>query len=235
MKWKFSQGKLPPKRVLGGIALAMAALATAWFMAEDADTNRAAIGGDVALSRTDAPFSMAENAHLLFHGAARMSRIIEFDAVAKSRGKTGKSIQVRLKGIDNHYPLYGKLILKEQRGRKIFFTHRRKNLHGAAVDQEVLDALGLKPGEIFRIGKAWFTAQAVIVKEPDRGEIAHPRVMMNLTALKATRLLGTAGPVLYQTRVMLPKDADLEEWRRQLKTTFPHAGWSIRDWREGYE
>jgi putative ABC transport system permease protein len=102
---------------------------------------------------------------------------------------------------------------------------------GAVVAPGLMDRLGIKPGDVIRIGDARLTVRARLVHEPDAisGLIEiGPRVIVAQPALEATGLLGPGVLISYAYRVRLPPGGDVAPVIAQARRDFPDAGWRIR-------
>lgn len=192
------------------------------------------LGGDLEIQQLQHPVDATVTAYIYFNGGI-FSRTADMPAQAKSKKPdTGKRIQVEMKGVDAKYPLYGKLATYSKIHRKnIFFSNWRGRIHGAAVDQGLLDALHIKLNDLFTIGKSTFRVTATIKHEPDRGIGNSPpklRVMTNMAAFKSTGLTRHSKTVRYRYHIRLPEGVDASQWKARMLKQFPDASWTIRDW-----
>ncbi len=102
---------------------------------------------------------------------------------------------------------------------------------GAVVAPALLDRLGIKPGDLIRIGDALLVVRARLEHEPDgiSGLIEiGPRVLVAARALDATGLLQPGVLINYSYRARLPPGADPAAMVAAARTRFPDAGWRIR-------
>src|SRR6185295_7818504 len=95
-----------------------------------------------------------------------VSRAVLLRAIARVPG-TERSALVELKAVDRAYPLYGAVQLEPAMPLTDALAFA-DGAHGAAVDQSLLDRLGLKRGDIVEVGAARFRIAATIAVEPDR-------------------------------------------------------------------
>ena len=97
---------------------------------------------------------------------------------------------VSLKGVSDHYPLQGKLIVKTRSGEaNVSAADLAKNT--VWLDQRVIDELGIELGERIQIGRAELVVTGSVVHEPDRlTQLQHalPRAMVSLETLALTQV-----------------------------------------------
>lgn len=222
----FYQGANGRKRAIW-LALALAAALGLAMLAtgRQGKNPRESLGGDIEII-SSAPLPLGADAYLNFHSEA-LSRVMETTAVAKHREK---KVSVLLKAVDRAYPLYGTLKLDGQKRTQVFARVPHRNMWGAVLDPAALDALGIKPGQRFRIGKVELVAQAIAAAEPDRPQnAALPRVIVSHRALRISGLMDSAD-IVRRTRLRLPENADAGAWRSKFTGSFPYAAWTLRDW-----
>ncbi|MBT5497701.1 MAG: FtsX-like permease family protein [Alphaproteobacteria bacterium] len=190
---------------------------------------RILLGGDVDLTFTHRRAS-AEQLDWLRANTMAISTIVEMRTMARHTD-TNRQRLVELKAVDSRYPLYGGLKLRDDAVLNEALAQSGK-AWGAAVDPRVLEHLGLKFGDLFRIGDVELQVAAVIEREPDRGTRAFrlgPRVITSGGALAATGLEQPGSLIRYHYRLALPLETKLADWRARLQERFPGAGWRIRD------
>lgn len=187
----------------------------------------ALLGGDVELRLTQRRPTAQEREYLDRFG--EVSVITKMRAMAYDLDNSDRSL-VELKAVDEPYPLYGDLVLDPAQSVSDAIQ-ARDGAWGAAVDQTLLDRLGLATGDRFRVGDAIFQVTAVIMREPDRGGDVFslgPRVLVADGSLAATGLIRPGSLVRYHARIRLPADTLPGPWIEQLKQQFPKTGWRIR-------
>ena len=189
------------------------------------------LGGDVDLRLLHRPATLAQKQYIAKSGAS--SEVIEMRAMAHAENTTAtrKRALVELKAVDNSYPLVGNLELDEDAALSAALA-REGNIWGAAVDRNLLGKLGLKLGDVVRIGDARFRLNATITREPDRVASVisfGPRIMVAGAALPETGLVQPGSQIRYRYRVLLPNSANSTDWLSALNGEFPKAGWRIRD------
>lgn len=197
------------------------------------------LGGDVEVSRVGAPGKLSVLAFLSLNGKVTseiMSVRVEVKANEKDTTKEIRPVTAFLKSIDNKYPLYGKMEVTEKTRKNILGSFIHKTINGAVVSRSLLDELGIKSGQHFKIGDKMYVAAAVLVDEPDAPEGSEntPRILTRPKGFNDMLQVNQnyAPDVNYIYRVKLAKKADLDEWRERFQNTFGKEQWQIRDWRD---
>jgi putative ABC transport system permease protein len=107
---------------------------------------------------------------------------------------------------------------------------------GVAVDQAVLDRLGVHVGDRVKLGTQDFEIRAVIAKEPDKigtgGFTLGPRFLIARAALPATGLEQPGSMIYYDYRILLKPGESVPAAKAELNKRFGAAGWHIRDSRD---
>ena len=220
---------------LACLALGVAAIAAAGSTAEAfrrglAQEAREILGGDVAAS-SDRPFTAAERK--AFARAGRVS----YASAARSMAEapSGERRMVELRGVDGAYPLAGQVELADAAGRPVPMSQALApagGVAGAAVEQALLDRLGLRLGQTFTVGNHAFLARAVLVSEPDRltrGFALGPRVLVRLRdfdALGFDKAPGFSGSAV---RLALRGAQSPPEAVQALRRALPGSGLRMRD------
>ncbi len=214
-----------------GIALGVAAVAAVGSVAGAVlDGVRAgarlSVGGDVSLRLFHHPATPEQVAFL--SAAGRHSETAELRPLAH-RADGGAASLVELKAVDETYPLYGAVALEPAMPLSAALE-RRGQRWGAAVDQALLDALGLDIGDPLRLGALTVEIRARVAAEPDRALRAFslgPRVMIARPALEASGLAPPGAQVYWYSRVRLDPGRDAAAWIAEVERRFPDAGWRI--------
>lgn len=215
------------------LALGVAAIAAAGSLnagleqALTADA-RALLGGDVELRRSYQPITEDERVYL--SEIATIADQMELRAMAQTLDGQSNRTLVELKGVDNLYPLYGEVILNPAMplGQALY---RQDGVWGAVVDPNLLDRLGLKIGDVVKVGEAQFRLMAIIEKEPDRVASLFsfgPRFMVDQAAIADTGLIQPGSLVRYSAMLKLDRGIDEAALRTALSERFPQAGWRVR-------
>lgn len=220
---------------LACLALGVAAIAAAGSTAEAfrrglAGEAREILGGDVAVS-TDRVFAARERA--VFARTGRPS----YAAAARSMAEapSGERRMVELRGVDGAYPLAGQVELTDAAGRRLTLADALRpegGIPGAAVEQALLDRLGLKLGQTFTVADKPFLASAVLVSEPDRltrGFALGPRVLVRLGAFDADGFLKAPGFGGQTVRLLIGEGRSPTAVVRRLREALPGSGFEMRD------
>ncbi len=194
---------------LACLALGVAAIAAAGSTAEAfrqglASQAREILGGDLAVTRGAARFTPAERAALAAHRAASPMRRAPRPWPRRRRASGG---WWSCAGSRSAYPLAGKVDLAGAASLAAGAEPRSTASPGAAVEQPLLDRLGLKLGDRFLVGNVPLVARAVLVAEPDRlsrGFALGPRVLTRLAAVEAGGFLSPGLPFGETARIALP-------------------------------
>ena len=218
---------------LACLALGVAAIAAASSTAEAfrrglSQEARTILGGDLAAS-VDRTFTPAERA--AFQAQGRASFAVATRAMAQA--PSGARRLVELRGVDGLYPLAGEVDVRGADGKPIPLPAvfaGRDGLPGAAVEQALLDRLGLKIGQPFKVGNEALVAMAVLAGEPDRmsrGFALGPRVLTGVAAVQAGGFL--EGSLFGETaRIALPEGVDPKAAGQVLQRALP-PGIRLRD------
>jgi putative ABC transport system permease protein len=215
---------------LGVAAIAASGSLKAAFHTALSEDARTLLGGDLDLRLSYQPITAEQRAVLASLG--RLSEGAELRAMARA----DHSRLVEVKGVDAAYPLVGRLELApalpvaaalERRG-----DEGGGDVWGAVADPHLLENLGLKLGDIIRIGDARYELRATITREPDRIATAlsfGPRVMVAAESIAATGLVQPGSLIRWTTKVALHPGAGLAEAKNLLAGRFPDAAWHLRD------
>ncbi|MEQ8252255.1 MAG: FtsX-like permease family protein [Oceanibaculum nanhaiense] len=197
---------------------------------------RAGIGGDVSLRlyhRPPPPEHLA-----LFAEAGTASLTAELRPLAHG-GAGGGSTLVEMKAVDAAYPLYGDVELESDMplARTLGGAlAARDGIWGAAVAEELLEALGLALGDRILIGGQAFEMRALIRAEPDRalrGFTLGPRVIVALPAIAGSALVAPGTQTYWYSRLRLRDGLTASDWIRGFEQRFPEAGYRIVDAADG--
>jgi putative ABC transport system permease protein len=217
---------------LACLALGVAAIAAAGSTAEAfrqglASQARDIMGGDVSFTVEQRRFTPEERAAFAAQGT--VGYVARVNAMAEAPSGLRRLVAVR--GVDDRYPLVGRVELK---GAPDLRTALRTvdGAYGAVVEQALLDRLGLKLGDRFLIGTTPYIATAVLLSEPDRlarGFALGPRVMTSLAAAERSQFF-TIGSLFGETaRIALPPTEDPKAVVRQTLQAFPKASFEARE------
>ncbi len=158
------------------------------------DNQKQIVGGDIVIT-----YSQAFPDKLL----SKISEIdpdsVVFDFQFNAIAYTGdNSLLTRIKAVSSAYPLYGELILANNKT-----TWQPGSV---LVEQQVLSSLDVKVGDEIQIGEATFTIHDEIITEPDRPLTAFgfgSRVIMHESDLPQTALMGQKSRINYRIEIKI--------------------------------
>ncbi len=202
------------------VALAVTALTAVGFLADRMQTAlwrdaRQLLGGD-AVVVSDKPTS-----ELLVQEAVRRGLVtntqVGFPTMARVPVADGESRLVALKAVAPGYPLRGTLEVRRQAEAAQDSIPARGQVW---VDQALLDALDMTPGQLLGLGERELRITGVIEREPDRGAgfmNFAPRVMINQADLASTALVQPASRITWRMAVAGPDalGSRYADWVRQ--------------------
>jgi len=212
--------------VLACLALGVAAIAAVGTLREGVQRGLAAdgsriLGGDIEVQGGAQKLPDGLRDWLRARGA-RLSDITTMRSMLIA--PSGERMLVELKAVDGAWPLIGQAQF-DPPGIAL-------DASGLVVEPLVRDRLGLKPGDVLRLGRSLLTLRGIITDEPDRiatPSIFGPRVLIRLADLPATALEQPGAIVEHHLRAMLPAGSDVPGIVARLRAAFPDAGWRIRD------
>lgn len=219
------------------IALGVAAIATVGSVGAALESAisrdaRGFLGGDLEASIGYRPATPAELA--LFHRLGRVSEVVDIAARATA---ADKSALIGLRAIDAAYPLVGTVVAQPAPGLAgglPALLAPQGDVYGAVAEPLLFDRLGLKPGDLMRIGNASFRLAGTLEQLPDqalRGFQIGATVLVSTKSLPVTGLLGPGVIARYRYKILL-KGASYAEAAADIRKSFPDAGWQIRSPRE---
>jgi putative ABC transport system permease protein len=214
--------------VLACLALGVAAIAAVGSLrvgvAEGLARDGAKIlGGDIAISGGNQPLPVALGAWLRERGA-RTSEVVTLRSMLIA--PSGDRVLVEVKAVDGAWPLIGRAEVAPAQSMAAALAGG-----GLLVEPVLRDRLGLKPGEVLKLGRASVVMHGVLEAEPDR--VASPslfglRAMVGLDLLPQTGLIQPGTIAQYQLRAVLPAGLDAAVVARDIRTKFGDQGWRIR-------
>ena len=206
--------------LLAALIISVTALSSVGFLADRLQRAfqfdaRQLLAGDL-LVVSDRPIAEVFLAEAKQRGISSATTVV-FPSMANS---ASQAKLVSLKAVSETYPLRGNLQLVES---------PTKLIGGPAVGSVWLDpaaaiALNVQVGDRLRLGERQFLISGVLIRELDRGAgfmNFAPRVMMALTDLNSTGLIGLGSRVTYRG-LFAGSDAAIqayENWLRQQITT----------------
>ena len=215
--------------VLACLALGVAAIAAVGTLRAATEAGLRAdgarlLGGDIEVRTSQRPMPQAAKDWAASRGAV-LSQAVEMRAMAI--GPSGERTLVELKGVDSAYPLYGTLVLAPAEAS----LARRDGRFGVALDSTIVERLGLRLGEVIRLGEASFTFVAVIATEPDRvasPTVLGPRALVLDAAIPETGLVQPGSLVAWDLRLRLPPGIEARPFARDWQAAHGDGGWRVR-------
>ncbi|WP_424942144.1 ABC transporter permease [Aliiroseovarius crassostreae] len=221
---------------LACLALGVAAIAAIGSVRESlqeglADQGAVLLGGDASVSFTYR-FAEEDELAVLSEQADAVSVIADFRSMAvlgEERGLT------QVKAVDDHYPLYGQVVLDPPMDLSRAFAGQN-DLPGAVMDDLLMDRLGLRAGDVFKLGGVDLILMAELVTEPDNasgGFGLGPRTLVARDALTGSGLLSQGTLFDSEYRIRLPEGQDLSLEKRRVMGALEAKGARWQDAREG--
>ncbi|TMG95426.1 MAG: FtsX-like permease family protein [Betaproteobacteria bacterium] len=130
-----------------------------------------------------------------------------------------ETLLAAVKAVTPGYPLRGKLRIAPGLNLPDADTDAVPPRGTVWLDERMMAALKVRPGDAIELGRARFRAGAVLTLEPDRGVSFMnfaPRLMMQLDDLPATRLVQPGSRISYQLLAAGEREGirQLEQWTR---------------------
>jgi putative ABC transport system permease protein len=183
---------------------------------------KALLGGDLELrAARPLPPEAAAEVRRLADAGARVVGVRELVGMARSEARGG-SVLVELKAPDAGYPLYGRLTTVPPAPLASLLEG-----DGAVVQRELLDRLGVAPGDRIVLGDARLTIRGVVESEPDRTASLvslGPRVFVSPDALARSGLVTFGSRVRHRVLVGLPPGVGAGETRAALARALVDPG-----------
>lgn len=214
------------------LALGVAAIAAVGTVRESVEQGMRGqgavlLGGDAEL-RFTYRFASDDERDWMRRNADAVSEIVDFRSMAVVGAQPDEERALtQVKGVDDAWPLYGQPVLDPAMPLADALAG-----NGAVMDRVLVDRLGLRPGDTFRLGTAEYELRAILVVEPDSagsGFSLGPRTIVRTAALDGSGLL--APGTLYESRyrLKLPEDSDLAVLEAQAEALFRDTGLRWRD------
>ncbi|GHD98751.1 drug:proton antiporter [Defluviimonas sp. 20V17] len=186
------------------------------------------LGGDAQMEFTYRFADAAEQAFMKAH-AKRVSAVVDFQSMAVVGDRHALT---QVKGVDGAYPLTGSVGLSPAMPLQTALAGANGE-PGAVMQKALIEKLGLKLGDSFRLGTQSFRLMAVLTDEPDSatsGFTLGPRTIVATPALAASGLLVPGALFRTKYRLMLAPGADLAALKSQAEKAFRDKGmrWTDR-------
>ncbi len=196
--------------------------------------SRRILGGDLSVALMHRELSSQEKDWL--QSQAQITKIATLRAMSRTEDG-GASALVEIKAVDQAYPNLGQVDLEPAMPIQEALSFKNGRF-GLVADAALPVRLGLKIGDLVRIGDVSFEFRAILQSEPDKlstGIGFGARALMLQTALAETNLLQPGSLVRWVYRLDLSaglatpiEDQELKTFESKLRQTFPDAGWEIR-------
>lgn len=187
---------------------------------ELAARGRSILGGDIELSVSQRAATANERARMARIG--QVSETVRMQATAISRGR---SQPVELKGVDDRYPLIGRVRLAD--GRLVGGPSGDAVYIGPALAER----LGIGIGDPVQFGTAMLRVAGIIADEPDRlseGFTLGPVAIVSMAAIERTGLVQPGSLFERKFRVAMATSADPAAAAESFTQAFPIGGWETR-------
>src|ERR1700722_2869497 len=209
-----------------GVIAAVGSLRAAVDAGLAADGRRI-LGGDIDIDGGNAPLPDTLRTWLRAHGAT-ISDVMMMRSLRVA--PSGERTLIELKAVDPAWPLVGQAATAPPQTIANALAERDGH-YGLLADPLVLDRLGLKPGDLARLGSATFRVSGALTSEPDRvatPSIFGPRVLIAQEALGQTGLIAPGTMARYAVRAIAPPPTNYL-LPMLARAAFADIGWRIRD------
>lgn len=186
------------------------------------DQGAVVLGGDAEMRFTYRAADAAERAWM-DSVATRVSEVYDFRSMVLTAGDQALT---QVKSVDAAWPLTGTATLDPPIPVAEALADRN-GLPGAIVDPVLIDRLGLRIGDTFRLGTQAFRLTAALTREPDSastGFTLGPRTVVRTDALATSGLLATGSMYETRYRLVLPPGVDLQALETRAESTFLDKG-----------
>ena len=205
---------------LGVGAIAAIGTLTGSIERELAVKGRQILGGDIELRVWQRGLTQAERGALQPLG--EISEGLRMQAIAQKGDRTAP---VALKAVDQNWPLYGKLELKD--GRRVGAPPEGT----AWIAEGTAERLGIRPGDTFTIGGRAQKAGGIIAADPEQLSEGFAFGDLAVSTLDLPERAGMTAPgAMYRSvvRVKFTSARNPQGVERDLETGFPDAGFEVR-------
>ncbi len=186
------------------------------------DQGAVILGGDAEMRFTYRTADEGERAYMAGI-ATKVSEVFDFRSMVLIDDDQALT---QVKAVDDAWPLTGAAQLDPPVTVAEALADQ-DGLPGALMDPVLIDRLGLKVGDSFRLGTQSFRLSAALTREPDSastGFTLGPRTVVRSDALGNSGLLASGSMYETRYRLLLPPDADLQALEDQSETTFRDKG-----------
>ena len=193
------------------------------------------LGGDAEIQLTYR-FADPDERAWMNRTAEIVSEIVDFRSMAVAgQGSAAERGLTQVKGVDEAYPIIGEAVLSPAMPLSAALDGRN-GIPGAVMDPLLIARLGLRLGDIFKLGAQEFALMAALEREPDGTAVGlglGPRTIVRTADLADSQLLqpGTLFETAYRMR--FAPGASLAEARQAASDALDGAGFRWRDARDG--
>jgi len=214
---------------LGVATLAGIGSLTSALTSEIGARGRTLLGGDIEIAMSQRQMAAAERTAVARLG--QLSETVRMRAMARplpsgsAGAPIGEPVLTEFKGVDDAYPLYGRLDLVKG-------TYRPLAADQILIAPSLAERMRLRVGDRLRYGKADFTITGIIAQEPDRvgeGFTLGPVAIASMAGIERSGLVQPGSLMRAKYRLRLPEGSDPAALREQLEQRFADQGWDIRD------
>ncbi len=211
---------------LGVATLAAIGSLTAAITDELSVRGQSLLGGDIEVAMMQREANPQEKQTLRQMGT--LSETIRLRAMANAvttRTDGPSAVLTELKAVDNAYPLYGALTLRNG-------AYRPLAPDEIVIGDALAERLLLKTGDSLRYGTATFTIADIIADEPDRvgeGFTLGPVGIVSLEGMARTGLIQPGSLYESKYRLRIAPGTDVTALRERLDKQYAEAGWSLKD------
>ena len=198
------------------------------FLTGLSEKGQTLLGGDVRMARQYVPADETERAFM--EGFGRVTAMASMRSMATDVENPERRALIEIKAVDPLYPLVGQMVLDPLIPLGAALDCAKTC--GAVVEDALLVRLGLKSGDLIRIGNADFEVRARIVSEPDRvvgGFTLGPRAMLSREGLMLSGLIVEGSLISYTYKIVFAGATTPEEFRAAEEAAFPDARWEVND------
>ena len=194
----------------------------------------ALLGGDAEMEFTYR-FASDEERTWMEANATEISEVVDFRSMAVvTHGDQTERGLTQVKASDSAYPLIGTATLSPDMPLQDALG-QHDGLPGGVMQKLLIDRLGLKIGDTFKLGTQEFRLTAALENEPDNagGFGLAPRTIVATPALENAGLLAPGTLFTTKYRLTLPETADLQATKSDALNRFESTGLRWRDSRNG--
>ena len=198
------------------------------FLTGLSEQGRTLLGGDIRMARQYVPAD--ENEQAFMAGYGRVTALASMRSMATDVVNPERRALIEIKAVDPLYPLIGQVVLDPLMPLPAALDCG--TTCGAAVEDALLVRLGLKTGDMIRVGNTDFEVRARIVSEPDRvvgGFTLGPRVMLSREGLSRSGLIVEGSLINYNYKISFAGETTPEQFRAAEEAAFPDGRWDVDD------